>query len=286
MGSSTYKRRYEHLERQKIPQGLVSEELEKQLEKIKHRIIVLSGKGGVGKSTVALNLAVALSLQNKKVGLLDIDIHGPTIPKMIGWKGKEIEVNENGKLTPVQLGDNLKVMSIGFLLPDEDSSVIWRGPMKYRAIQQFLEDVEWGELDYLLIDSPPGTGDEPLSIVQLLGKLEGAIIVATPQQVAVSSVRKSITFCRKLNVPILGVVENMSGFICPYCGARIDIFSKGGAEKMAEEMKIPFLGRIPIDPHLVEISDAGQLLWNSGSHSQIRDIFEKIAVSLTENSQE
>lgn len=272
------------MEKEKAPQFSVQQNLSEQLEKIKHRIVILSGKGGVGKSTVALNLAVALAERGRKVGLLDIDIHGPTIPKLIGWNGQQIEVNENNKLVPMKIGDNLKVMSIGFFLPDEDSAVIWRGPMKYRAIQQFLEDVEWGELDYLLIDSPPGTGDEPLSIVQLLGKLDGAIIVATPQQVAISSVRKSVTFCRKLEVPIIGVVENMSGFICPYCGRQVDIFSKGGAEKMAKEMGIPYLGRIPIDPKIVEAGDAGQLIWDSDSFAQIRSIFEKIA-SIVDDAQ-
>jgi Mrp family chromosome partitioning ATPase len=205
-----------------------------RMSRVKCKLLVLSGKGGVGKSTVAANIATALALEGKKVGLLDIDVHGPTIPQLLGLNRERIEMKDEA-LIPAKIGDNLEVMSIGFLLPEEDSAVIWRGPMKYKLIKEFLEDVEWGELDYLIADSPPGTGDEPLSIAQLLGKMDGAIIVATPQEVALSAVRRSITFCNHLAIPIVGVIENMSGFICPNCGARVDIFKEGGAKKMAEK---------------------------------------------------
>ena len=192
------------------------QELESRLCRIRRKIVVLSGKGGVGKSTVAVNIAVALQMAGKRVGLLDIDIHGPSIPTMLGLESETLQGGADG-LLPIDL-DGLKVMSLGFLLPDPDKAVIWRGPLKMGVIKQFLKDVAWGDLDYLIIDSPPGTGDEPLSVCQLIGNLDGAVVVTTPQKVAAVDVRKSITFCRQLKVPVLGVVENMSGFACPKCG--------------------------------------------------------------------
>jgi Mrp family chromosome partitioning ATPase len=223
---------------------------------IKNKIVVLSGKGGVGKSTVAVNLAVALSLAGRKVGLLDIDMHGPSVPKMLRLEDTRIQT-ENESMLPVEIGA-LKVMSIGFLLADSDQAVIWRGPMKMGIIKQFLKDVAWGDLDYLIVDCPPGTGDEPLSVIQLMENASGAVIVTTPQDVALLDVRKSITFCRQLKLPVLGVVENMSGFICPKCGEVVDIFKKGGGEAMAADMGVPFLGRVPITQAVVESGDAGQ----------------------------
>ncbi len=220
------------------------------------KIVVLSGKGGVGKSTVAVNIAVALQMAGKRVGLLDIDIHGPSIPTMLGLDGQTLQGGANG-LLPVDL-DGLKVMSLGFLIPDPDQAVIWRGPMKMGVIKQFLKDVDWGDLDYLVIDSPPGTGDEPLSLCQLIGNLDGAVVVTTPQKVAAVDVRKSITFCRQLNVPVLGVVENMSGFICPKCGEISAVFSSGGGKRIAVDMGVPFLGSIPIDPVITESCDNGR----------------------------
>ena len=228
-----------------------------RMSQIKHKILVLSGKGGVGKSTVAANLAVSLSLAGKSVGLLDIDIHGPSIPKILNLEDKKLTAFGD-IIMPVPVSDNLVVMSIGFMLKDKDSPVIWRGPMKYQMIKQFLKDVEWGQLDYLIIDSPPGTGDEPLSIIQLLEKPDGAVIVTTPQQVALSDVRKGVSFCRSLELPVIGVIENMSGFACPKCGEITDIFKSGGGENMAAEMNIPFLGRIPIDPQIVHSCDSGE----------------------------
>ncbi len=228
-----------------------------RMSRIKHKILVLSGKGGVGKSTVAVNLAVSLALQGKKVGLLDIDIHGPSIPKILNLESKK-PVSLAEMIQPIPVMDNLSAMSVGFFLHDQDSPVIWRGPMKYQMIKQFLKDVEWADLDYLVVDAPPGTGDEPLAVVQLIGDADGAVVVTTPQQVAVTDVRKCISFCRQLNLPVLGVIENMSGFVCPECGYTVNIFKAGGGENMAMEMNVAFLGRIPLDPRIVEACDAGQ----------------------------
>jgi len=230
--------------------------LQRRLCQIKHKVLVLSGKGGVGKSSVAVNLAVSLSLSGKRVGLLDVDIHGPSIPRMLGLEGKRLEV-ENQTLVPFEIGD-LKVVSIGLLLSGRSDAVIWRGPLKMGVIKQFIKDVEWGELDFLVIDSPPGTGDEPLSGCQLIPDADGAVIVTTPQEVALSDVRRCVTFCRQVRMPVLGVVENMSGFACPQCGEVTDIFKSGGGERMAKEMDVPFLGRIPIDPKIALACDEGR----------------------------
>ncbi len=230
--------------------------LQSRLCRIRHRIAVLSGKGGVGKSMLAVNLAAALAMSGKRVGLLDVDIHGPSIPTMLGLERRRVQGSKEG-LFPIELG-GMKVMSLGFLLRDQDDAVIWRGPMKMGVICQFLKDVLWGDLDYLIVDSPPGTGDEPLSVFQLISQLDGAVIVTTPQRVAAVDVRKSITFCRQLNVPVLGVVENMSGFVCPKCGQVTPILSSGGGVRIAEDMGVPFLGSIPLDPKIAEACDSGQ----------------------------
>ena len=223
---------------------------------IKHKILVLSGKGGVGKSTVAVNLAVSLVLANKRVGLLDIDVHGPSVPRLLGLDGRAVE-GTGTAILPVQYTENLKVMSIGFLLQRREDAVIWRGPMKFAIIKQFLKDVEWGALDYLIVDSPPGTGDEPLSIAQLIPEADGAIVVTTPQEIAVADVRRCITFCRQINLRVIGVIENMSGLVCPHCGKTVEVFKSGGGKHMAREMGVLFLGSIPIDPQIVDASDAG-----------------------------
>jgi Mrp family chromosome partitioning ATPase len=236
------------------------------MENVAHKFIVLSGKGGVGKSAIAVNLAVWLSMQGKNVGLLDIDIHGPSIPKLLNLENKGIQA-EGNKIRPIFYGDTLKVMSIGFLLPDETNAVIWRGPMKHNLIKQFVTDVCWGKLDYLIVDCPPGTGDEPLSVVQLLDHADGAIIVTTPQQIAVIDVKKCITFCKQLNLPVLGVIENMSGLVCPNCNCRIDVFKTGGGEQMAKDFSVPFLGSIPIDAAMVSACDSGQPFLYSNSQS-------------------
>lgn len=231
------------------------ERIDHRMSRIKHKVFVLSGKGGVGKSTVAVNMAVSLAESGKKVGLLDIDIHGPSIPTMLGLYQMPLIQNESS-VEPVYM-DSLKVMSIGFLSQKEDDALIWRGPMKMGVIKQFLGDVEWGELDYLIVDCPPGTGDEPLSICQLIQNPDGAVVITTPQRVAAVDVRKSLTFCRKLDIPVLGILENMSGFCCPGCGAISEIFRSGSGQKMAADFEIPFLGALPIDPAIVAACDGG-----------------------------
>ncbi len=233
------------------------QELERRLCRIRHKLLVLSGKGGVGKSTVAANLAVSLARAGNKVGLLDIDVHGPSIPKLLGLDGRQIVGTHKG-MDPIQMNDNLAVMSIGFLVGGKNTPIIWRGPMKYGAIRQFLKDVSWGELDYLVVDSPPGTGDEPLSVAQLIGLGAGAVIVTTPQDVAIADVRRCVSFCNSLSLPIVGIVENMSGCACPKCGERIDLFKTGGGKCLAAEMNVPFLGEIPIDPEIVTSGDIGK----------------------------
>lgn len=232
------------------------QKLHSRLCGIKHKIVVMSGKGGVGKSTVAVNLAMALALSGKQVGLLDVDIHGPSIPTMLGLEGQRV-LGDGQALVPMSL-NGVKVMSLGFLMPDPDAAVIWRGPMKSTVIKQFLRDVAWGVLDYLIIDSPPGTGDEPLSVCQIIGQLDGAVIVTTPQRVAEVDVRKSITFCRQMHLPVLGIVENMSGFCCPLCGEITPVLRLGGGKRIAESMGISFLGAIPMDPKIAEACDNGQ----------------------------
>jgi ATP-binding protein involved in chromosome partitioning len=224
---------------------------------VKHVILVLSGKGGVGKSTVSTNLASALAAHGRQVGLLDLDIHGPNIPKMLGIEDQRPAVLEN-HMEPVHVTGNLSVMSMAFLLPDTSSPVIWRGPMKMAVIQQFLADVTWGALDYLIVDLPPGTGDEALSIVQLAPNVQGAVIVTTPQDVAVLDAVKAIKFIEKLELPVIGIIENMSGLVCPHCGDTIDIFGRGGGEKAARELGVPYLGAIPLDPAMVKAGDEGR----------------------------
>ena len=232
--------------------------LVRNMRAIKKKIMVMSGKGGVGKSTVAANLAAKLAERGNKVGLLDADIHGPSIPKMFGIEDTRPEVDENG-IVPISVTENLVVMSVALLLEDKDAPVIWRGPAKMAAIKQFLEDVSWGKLDYLIVDLPPGTGDEPLSIAQLIEKMEGAVVVTTPQDVALVSVRKSIKFAEILKVPVIGIVENMAGIICPHCDEKIELFGKGGVEKAATDFNVPILGELPMDPKIAEIEDSGKV---------------------------
>jgi len=224
---------------------------------VKHVIIVLSGKGGVGKSTVSVNLASALAAHGRQVGLLDLDIHGPNIPKMLGIEDQRPAVLEK-TMEPVHVTGTLAVMSMAFLLPDTSTPVIWRGPMKMAVIQQFLNEVNWGSLDYLVVDLPPGTGDEALSIIQLSPNVQGAVIVTTPQDVSVLDAVKAVKFIEKLELPVIGIIENMSGMICPHCGDTIDLFGRGGGEKAARELGVPFLGSIPLDPEMVKAGDAGR----------------------------
>jgi len=230
--------------------------LRSRMEIIQRKLLVLSGKGGVGKSTVAANLAVSLARAGKTVGLLDIDVHGPSIPKLMGLEGRQIGM-AGEDMAPVAMSANLAVMSIGFLLPGGNVPVIWRGPRKFHMIRQFLTNVAWGNLDFLVVDSPPGTGDEPLSVAQLVGSPAEAVIVTTPQDLAVADVRRCVSFCHSLSLPVAGIVENMSGFVCPHCGQRVDLFKQGGGKALAAEMNVPFLGSIPIDPEIVTSGDAG-----------------------------
>jgi ATP-binding protein involved in chromosome partitioning len=227
-----------------------------RMSRIKRKVIVLSGKGGVGKSTVAVNLAVAAAATGSRVGLLDVDVHGPSVPKLLGIEGARPGVRQ-GTIEPIEVADNLRVMSVGLLIPDRNDAVIWRGPMKHAVIRQLLADVEWGDLDLLLVDSPPGTGDEPLSVIQLIGDADGSIVVTTPQELAVNDVRRSVTFSRQLSVPVLGIMENMSGFACPKCGEVSNLFGSGGGQALATEMNVPFLGTIPIEPQISSCGDAG-----------------------------
>ena len=250
------------------------QQLDERMRLIRHKIVVLSGKGGVGKSTVAANIAVSLALSGKKVGLLDVDFHGPSIPKMLKLEGARATL-ENECIKPIDKA-GLKVMSIGFMLRDLDDAVIWRGPMKMNVIKQFLKDVDWGKLDYLVIDSPPGTGDEPLSVCQLIKDPAGAVVVTTPQDVATADVRKSINFCHQLGFPVLGVVENMSGFVCPKCGEVTAIFKTGGGQRMAAEMGVAFLGSIPIDPAIGEACDDGAPFVYHHNRTETAKAFERI----------
>ncbi|MDP8233809.1 MAG: Mrp/NBP35 family ATP-binding protein [Candidatus Saelkia tenebricola] len=231
--------------------------LKKNLFNIKHKLIVLSGKGGVGKTTIAVNLAYGLALKNYKVGILDVDIHGPNIAKMLGIEEKKLAGSELG-MEPVEVLPNLKAVSLALLLENKDQPIIWRGPLKMITIKQFLSDVNWGSLDYLIIDAPPGTGDEPLSVCQLIPGIDGAIIITTPQDVAVLDSRKSVLFTKALKVPAVGIIENMSGFLCPHCKKEIDLFGTGGGEKAAIDLGVPFLGRIPIEPEIVKFGDSGK----------------------------
>jgi Mrp family chromosome partitioning ATPase/predicted Fe-Mo cluster-binding NifX family protein len=244
-------------ENKKAKEQQAQKALSDRMGKIKHKIMVLSGKGGVGKSTVAANIAVSLAMEGNKVGLLDTDFHGPSIPTLLNLEDKR-PGSDGTAILPIEFSEGLKVMSIGFLLPNRDDAVIWRGPMKMNVIKQLLTEVNWGDLDYLIIDFPPGTGDEPLSVAQLIPGADGAVIVTTPQNLSLNDVRKCINFCRQVNVPVLGVVENMSGLICPHCHTLIDVFKTGGGKTMASEMDVPFLGSIPIDPDIVEASDSGK----------------------------
>jgi ATP-binding protein involved in chromosome partitioning len=257
--------------------------LTQKMCQIAYKLVVMSGKGGVGKSTVAANLAASLALAGKCVGLLDVDIHGPSIPKLMGLEHDRL-VSHGHEIVPIEIGPNLKVMSIAFLLSSASDAVIWRGPMKYGVIRQFLKDVEWGPLDYLVIDSPPGTGDEPLSVAQLVGQPAGAVLVTTPQDLAIADVRRSVSFCEKVGLPVVGIIENMSGLACPHCGGRIELFKSGGGKSLAREMNVPFLGEIPIDPQIVECGDTGTPYSQRFSESPAAAAFAAVVERITSAS--
>ena len=265
--------------------GYDNSKITQALLNIKHIIMVLSGKGGVGKSTVSANLTFALSQKGYKVGLLDSDFHGPSIPKILGLEDKKISASDKG-FNPIAVSPNLTVMSIGFLLSERDAPVIWRGPLKMGAMKQFIGDVNWGAIDYLIVDLPPGTGDEPLSIAQLIPQCDGAIVVTTPQDVALVSVRKSINFVKKMNIPVLGIIENMSGFTCPHCGKSVDIFKSGGGQKASRDLQVPFLGKVPLDPKIVDTGDSGEPFILKNATSDAANAFNKIVEKIEKNMNE
>ena len=250
--------------------------INRSLGKIKNKILVMSGKGGVGKSTVAVNLALSLAARGFKVGLMDVDLHGPDICRMLNLTGRlEPPKDPEGLVPPLAYDDNLKVVSLEYMMKDRDEAVIWRGPLKIQAIRQFVADMDWGELDYLVIDAPPGTGDEPLSVAQTVPNIQ-ALVVTTPQEVALADVRKSINFCKTVEMPILGVVENMSGFVCPHCSETVDIFSSGGGEKTARDFELAFLGAVPMDPRVVVAGDTGVPYLSSKADSPAISAFTKV----------
>lgn len=260
--------------------------LRNRARQIRHEILVLSGKGGVGKSTISVSLAHALAREGHRVGLLDADLHGPSMPLMSGAVD-ERAVGTGESLEPVLLAPNLTGMSIAFLMPERTAPLIWRGPMKAKVLQQFVADVDWGPLDYLIVDLPPGTGDEPLTICQSFPEADGAIVVSTPQEASLSDCRRAVNFVRAVDVPVLGVIENMSGFVCPHCGEITYIFSTGGAESMAREMSTPFLGRLPLFAQVAEIVDQGYSLTSPHAPEGVREAFGAIVaeiVRLTEKT--
>ena len=267
----------------KDPHAEQDAKINSALGKIRHKFLVMSGKGGVGKTSTAVNLSIALANKGFKVGIMDVDLHGPDVPRMLGLNAM-LEVGPNGKLTPASYSNNLKAVSVESLMPTKDEAVIWRGPIKYSAIQQFIGDVEWGELDFLVIDSPPGTGDEPLTIAQIVKDAQ-AIIVTTPQEVALADVRKSISFCKRVKMEIFGLIENMSGLSCPHCGEIIDLFGSGGGEKTARQFDLNFLGRIPIDPNVVQCGDSGQCYRDANADSNVSRAFDDIAGKMAELAQ-
>ena len=259
-----------------IPKGRSRDSLIKEkLSHIRRKILVMSGKGGVGKSTVAAYIALLLSQKGKKVGLLDVDLHGPSIPRLLNIHGG-FGILDEGKVSPYYYSENLKVVSIEMVMGDKDTAVIWRGPLKISAIRQFITDIEWGTMDYLIIDSPPGTGDEPLTVVQTIPDAE-AVIVTTPQEISLADVRKSINFCRQVKLKIMGIVENLSGFSCPHCGQKVAIFGSGGGSKMSRDLGVPLLAEIPIDPVMVDRGDRGDLAALAEDHDlAINKAYQKI----------
>ena len=231
---------------------------EVDLSGIKHRIMVMSGKGGVGKSTIAVNLAYGLALAGKKVGLLDADLHGPSVAKMTGSEGAKASGTEAGKILPIRLHDSFHALSIAYLIDNADSALIWRGPLKMKLLTDMIQNTEWGDLDYLIVDCPPGTGDEPLSVVQLLGSVDGAVIVSSAHDVALLDVRKNLDFAKKLGVPVLGLIENMSWIACPHCGEKVELFSGEGIAKALMDFDVDLLAKLPFDSNITSSCDSGR----------------------------
>jgi Mrp family chromosome partitioning ATPase len=266
----------------KNPKDIQAEQdvaIKSSLAKIQNKIIVMSGKGGVGKTSTSVNLAIALSKKGHSVGIIDVDLHGPDVPRMLGLEGTP-ELNENNKLNPMRYSKNLRAISIESFTPSKDDAIIWRGPLKFSAIRQFICDLDWGEMDFLIIDSPPGTGDEPLTVAQTISDAK-AIIVTTPQEIALADVRKSINFCKTVKMEIFGLIENMSGFACPHCNQTIELFGSGGGEKTAREMGIKFLGSIPFDPKVVACGDSGSCYQEVHADSAVTRAFDDVASKLS-----
>lgn len=268
------------------PNDLISQQdkaIAEKLSQIKHKVFVMSGKGGVGKSSVAVNVACAMAKLGYKVGILDVDIHGPSVPNLLGMKRASIEVNEHNQLIPAFCKENLEVISMDTLLDNKDQAIIWRGPKKSSAIRQFIGDVAWGPLDFLVIDSPPGTGDEHMTILQTIPDSE-CVVVTTPQEISLADVRKAINFIEVTHSKVLGVIENMSGLVCPHCHQEIDLFRKGGGKKLAEEYHLKFLGAIPLDPAAVVSSDKGIPVVDMEDSSPAKDAFMAVAKSIVNQS--
>jgi Mrp family chromosome partitioning ATPase len=260
------------------PKQALEMAVKESLGRIKRKFIVMSGKGGVGKTSTAVNLAMALARLGAKVGLVDVDLHGPDVPRMLGLKGI-LDMNEAQKLIPARYNDNLSAVSVETLIEGKDDAIIWRGPVKHSVIQQFIGQVAWGDLDFMLIDAPPGTGDEPLTVAQSIKDAQ-AIIVTTPQEVSLSDVRKSINFCKTVKMEIFGLIENMSGFACPHCQTVLDLFGSGGGERTANDMQVTFLGRVPLDPEMVACGDAGIAFQEKFPQAVVTQAFEQIAGKL------
>jgi len=262
-------------------------EIQKALSQIRHKLLVMSGKGGVGKSSVAAYLAVALAKRGNKVGLMDVDLHGPSIPRLLGLRGSLKESLEGGKVEAIQYLPTMWVMSIESLMGENrDLATIWRGPIKMGIIKQFIGEINWKDLDYMVIDSPPGTGDEPLTVAQTVPDAK-AVIVTTPQEISLADIRKSINFCRQVNMHILGIVENMSGLICPHCGKRIDLFKAHGGREIAEKEGLTLLGTLPLEPNVVAEGDAGSVDFLDNSELAYTQAFNQMVdtvVNLSEKS--
>jgi Mrp family chromosome partitioning ATPase len=266
----------------KNPQQMQAEQdtaVNESLGKIKNKILVMSGKGGVGKTSTSVNLSIALADKGYNVGIMDVDLHGPDVPRMLGLEGTP-QVNENKKLNPISYSKNLTAISIESFTPNKDDAIIWRGPLKFSAIKQFIGDIDWGNLDFLVIDAPPGTGDEPLTVAQTISDAK-AIIVTTPQEVALADVRKSINFCKTVKMEIFGLIENMSGFLCPHCGEMVELFGAGGGEKTANQMGVRFLGRIPFDPQMVACGDSGVCYQEAHRDSAVTKAFTDVAEAMS-----
>ena len=282
MGNSGTTCGFKNIEQQQKEQD---KEIQERLKNVKHKILVMSGKGGVGKSSIAAYLSVALAMAGKRVGLMDVDLHGPSILRLLGLKGSIGPGTQPGKASPVKYMENMDVISIEALMgPDKDRATIWRGPLKIGVIRQFISDVEWGELDYLVIDSPPGTGDEPLTVAQTVPDAK-ALIVTTPQEVSLADVRKSINFCHQVGMEILGLVENMSGFTCPHCGKHIELFSSDGGKVLAGQFGIRFLGSLPLDPRVVQSGDQGNVSILKDKESEFSKAFSELVQKIAEISE-